>query len=196
MLLYLLLLLLLIIPLLFLCLLYVIYKPPLLLINYLQTRYPDVLFRITTTSNNTNTNKKLIALTIDDSPSPNTKAIHKQLEAHNTHATFFVIGSYINSCNEEILIDLVRSGNELANHAMRDEPSVSLPIDALREQIRAVHGMIKDIYTKASVDHISSSSSSSPSSPTSSSSQGRESESERETETEREDKKKKKDKKK
>src|SRR5690242_19620189 len=97
---------------------YAIYKPPSILIRYFQYRWPDVIWKVDTT-------EKLVALTIDDAPSEYTNEILQVLKANDATATLFVIGSQV-AGREETLVDLVRDGNELANHAMRDEPSRSL----------------------------------------------------------------------
>lgn len=122
--------------------LYFIYKPPRFLIRYFQRQWPDVLWEV-------RTNQKCIALTIDDAPSEHTDEILAILKANKVTATFFVIGSQIPG-RENTLQDLVRSGNELGNHAMEDEPSRSLSDAVLREQIHAVQAKIHDIY--AAVD--------------------------------------------
>lgn len=127
-----------------LCPLYLIYKPPRALIQYFQHRWPDVLFHHPTA-------QKVIALTIDDAPSSQTPAILNILQSHNAKATFFVIGSQV-SRHETDLTDLVRHGNELANHAMHDESSRSLSEATLSEQISTVEQMIRDAYREASQD--------------------------------------------
>ena len=121
--------------------LYLIYKPPNVLIRHFQRRWPDVLFHHPIA-------KKVVALTIDDAPSAQTAAILDVLKAHNATATIFVIGSQIQD-HEEVLTELIRSGNELANHAMHDEPSYALDDAVLKEQIQAVHGMIRERYQTA-----------------------------------------------
>jgi peptidoglycan/xylan/chitin deacetylase (PgdA/CDA1 family) len=123
----------------FLVPLYCIYKPPNILIRYCQRRWPDVLFHVST-------DKKVVALTIDDAPSAHTAEILRLLQLHGATATFFLIGSQITGY-ENTLVDLVRAGSELANHAMEDEPSRALSDDALREQIRTVHARIQEAYT-------------------------------------------------
>jgi peptidoglycan/xylan/chitin deacetylase (PgdA/CDA1 family) len=120
--------------------LYIIYKPPSLVIRYLQRRWPDVLFHVPTT-------KKVVALTIDDGPSEYTEEILQILHANNATATFFIIGSHILAHRETVLQELIRRGNELANHAMFDEPSRSLSEATLVEQIQTVQKMIAGIYT-------------------------------------------------
>lgn len=123
--------------------LYIVYKPPHLLVSYFQHKFPSVLFQVST-------NKKLIALTIDDAPSEYTRDILRVLEANSASATFFVIGGQV-SGREDVLVDILRSspGNELGNHAMHDEPSLSLSSDVLTEEIAQVDSMIDKAYESA-----------------------------------------------
>lgn len=136
---------------------YIIYKPPNLLIRYFQHRWPDVLFHVppqqkqrpsssTDQNPNPNPNPKRIALTIDDAPSPHTPEIIDLLARHDAHATFFLIGSQIPS-REETLHSLLRGGHELANHAMRDEPSRALSASDLESQILSVQDSIRAAYS-------------------------------------------------
>lgn len=118
--------------------LYCIYKPPIFLIRYFQYRWPDVLWQVPTSS-------KAIGLTIDDAPSEHTKEIMQILEANDATATFFIIGSQVEG-HEKMLQDLIRSGNELGNHAMHDEPSRILSDATLVEQIQMVEEMIGKAY--------------------------------------------------
>ncbi|KAL1874600.1 hypothetical protein Plec18167_005832 [Paecilomyces lecythidis] len=123
--------------------LYLIYKPPGLLISHFQRRWPDVIWRVATS-------EKVVALTIDDAPSEYTDEILQILKSHDATATFFVIGSQI-AGREESLIDLIHSGNELGNHAMYDEPSRNLSDSMLEEQIYAVQRRIQDVYNSAGI---------------------------------------------
>lgn len=123
--------------------LYTIYKPPRFLINYFQSRWPDVIWQVPTT-------RKIIALTIDDAPTSYTAEIADILEAHNATATFFVIGSQVPG-RKGILADLVRRGHELGNHAMYDEPSRSLTSEELLKQINQVQGYIAEAYEAAKI---------------------------------------------
>ncbi|KAE8351540.1 hypothetical protein BDV28DRAFT_18445 [Aspergillus coremiiformis] len=125
--------------------LYVIYKPPALLIRYFQHRWPDTLWHVPLPRT-----KNLIALTIDDGPSPYTSEIRALLTAHRARATFFLIGAQIPGREDE-LRELVRSGNELANHAMRDEPSRALGDDELVEQVGVVQERIRAVYAAVGV---------------------------------------------
>lgn len=118
---------------------YLIYKPPVYLISYFQWRWPDVLWTVSTSS-------KIIALTIDDGPSDYTNEIMQILTSNDATATFFIIGSQV-AGREKTLQDLIRSGNELGNHAMNDEPSRSLSDATLANQVHAVEGIVLDAYT-------------------------------------------------
>ncbi|EME46135.1 carbohydrate esterase family 4 protein [Dothistroma septosporum NZE10] len=119
--------------------LHVIYKPPKAVVGYFQNRFPDVLFQI-------NTTKKIVALTIDDAPSPYTSQILDILKENKASATFFVIGGQVPQ-HEGLLADIVQAGSELGNHAMHDEPSISLTSTELREQIDKVDKYIASAYS-------------------------------------------------
>ncbi|KAI0417461.1 polysaccharide deacetylase [Xylaria grammica] len=117
---------------------YIIYKPPPGLIAYFARRWPDVLWEV-------HTDKKVVALTIDDAPSQHTEEILEVLNSHQATATFFVIGGQV-SGREDILADIVRSGSELGNHAMHDEPSRDLSDEELATEITAVREKIRTAY--------------------------------------------------
>ncbi|KAI0483069.1 polysaccharide deacetylase [Xylariaceae sp. FL0804] len=117
---------------------YVIYRPPRALIRYFAYRWPDVLWEVPT-------DKKVVALTIDDAPSEYTEAILRVLNGFEATATFFVIGGQV-AGREEMLADVVRSGSELGNHAMHDEPSRALADDELALQIDKVRDKIRKAY--------------------------------------------------
>lgn len=125
---------------------YFVYKPPSLLVRYLQHRWPEVLFQVSTT-------KRIVALTIDDSPSQYTQEILDVLTEFGATATFFVIGSQAKAeQGMQILAQIVSQGSELGNHAMADQPSRSLPVDILSTQIQEVDTIIKEIYEMQSKD--------------------------------------------
>lgn len=120
---------------------YIIYKPPKAVISRLQSHNPSVLFQI-------QTKKKIVALTIDDAPSPYTKEILAILSESDVKATFFIIGNQAHG-NEALLADIVRAGHELGNHAMHDEPSVSLSSETLSQEIHEVDILINTAYEQA-----------------------------------------------
>jgi peptidoglycan/xylan/chitin deacetylase (PgdA/CDA1 family) len=118
--------------------LYTIYRPPAFVISHLQRRFPSVLFHIPTT-------KPLIALTIDDTPSPHTSSILSILAKHQIHATFFIIGSRVPG-HESTLHSIIHQGHDLANHTMHDTPSYKLSLHDLHSQITIVDALIAQIY--------------------------------------------------
>ncbi|KKK23196.1 hypothetical protein ARAM_002128 [Aspergillus rambellii] len=126
---------------------YIIYKPPSLLIRYFQRRWPDVLWQVQlhASSSSSSSSQPLVALTFDDAPSDYTPEILSLLREHDARATFFVIGDHILG-REQTLRDVVGAGNELANHAMFDQPSRDLSDDELAAQIQAVQSRIQRIY--------------------------------------------------
>ena len=126
--------------------LYFIYKPPVVVINWLQRLFPQVLFHVPTT-------QKIVALTIDDAPSEYTEQILDILKDNDAAATFFVIGGQV-SGRENILQDILRSGSELGNHAMHDEPSINLPSNVLREEIQQVDALIDHAYDEVEQKRI------------------------------------------
>ena len=73
-----------------------------------------------------NTDKKIVALTIDDGPdSLTTLKILEVLDKYDSKATFFVISSYVLE-NKDIMTEIVNRGHELGNHMTHDEPSTGL----------------------------------------------------------------------
>lgn len=123
---------------------YLLYKPPAFLIRRFQLWWPDVLWRVSTSS-------KIIALTIDDGPSQYTNEIMQILKINRASATFFIIGSQA-AGHEEMLQDLIRNGNELGNHAMHDEPSRSLSDANLGSQIKSVEAILHKAYAAVNAD--------------------------------------------
>jgi peptidoglycan/xylan/chitin deacetylase (PgdA/CDA1 family) len=125
---------------------YFVYKPPALLIKFFQYRWPDVLWQIATS-------EKLVALTIDDAPSEFTEEILQILTENDAAATFFIIGSQSQQPGkDELLKEMVRSGNELGNHAMYDEPSRFLSDADLVHQIEKVDTIINNTYNAVEME--------------------------------------------
>lgn len=118
--------------------LFSLFFQPQIVIDALSRTYPRVLFSV-------DTNEKVIALTIDDVPSgQNTEAILDILESHNCKATFFVIGSMIRG-REHILNRILLSGNEIGNHMMTQNPSISLNINTFQKNLINVQHQIESL---------------------------------------------------
>lgn len=96
-------------------------------VDVLQNRSADVLFSV-------ETDQPLVALTIDDGPSSVTPEILDVLEAHDAHATFFLIGSHFDA-HPGGARRIVEKGHEIANHMLVDEPSIRLSSDDFRHQL-------------------------------------------------------------
>ncbi|MDU7286263.1 MAG: polysaccharide deacetylase family protein [Corynebacterium kroppenstedtii] len=105
--------------------------------GYFETRTPRPPDRTTATTD------KVMALSIDDAPSPHTDDIMSVLRDNDAHATFFVIGSQVDG-REPTLEKLVREGHELGNHAMHDESSRALSNDELERQLQQKFADILD----------------------------------------------------
>jgi peptidoglycan-N-acetylglucosamine deacetylase len=104
-------------------------------VRWLARRHPDVLFHWPN-------EKRLVALTIDDSPHPlQTPRILDTLAEHNAHATFFLIGERIPS-NEEIVRRIVDEGHELWNHLMTNTPSIGLSPAEFERQLQQTHALL------------------------------------------------------
>lgn len=124
----------------------IVYKPPSLVIRWLTNRFPDVLFQI-------DTKEKVIALTIDDAPSQYTPQILEVLKANDARATFFVIGGQVHGPHErQLLVDIIKGGNELGNHAMHDEPAIGLSDYKLASEVAQVNEIISAAYTDTGVE--------------------------------------------
>jgi peptidoglycan/xylan/chitin deacetylase (PgdA/CDA1 family) len=92
--------------------------PPRAVTGLLQRRF-SVIFTVPT-------RERVVALTIDDSPTARaTSRILEVLRLWNARATFFVIGAHA-SRRPELVRRIRDEGHEIGNHMMRDRPSVFL----------------------------------------------------------------------
>ncbi|HIK44526.1 MAG TPA: polysaccharide deacetylase family protein [Leptolyngbyaceae cyanobacterium M65_K2018_010] len=122
--------------------------PPTLL-SQVARLFPDALFYAPTQA-------RLIALTIDDVPTPgdwddaSTRLILAALEQYNrtaiqpVQATFFVITDHLNP-GSTILQDILAAGHEIANHGTSDTtPAILQPVEFERH-FREAHDLITDV---------------------------------------------------
>lgn len=115
---------------------YIIYKPPTLVIRFLQWNNDNVIFHVPLPSN-----QRIVALTIDDAPSAETGKILDLLKSHNAKATFFIIGAQV-SRYPGLVERIHAEGHELGNHAWTDDPSFKLPLSELERQIKEVEALL------------------------------------------------------
>ncbi len=89
------------------------------------------------------TDKKRIALTFDDGPSPYTPKIVSILKHHHAKGTFFEIGAQVSSESRAVL----RAGEELANHSYHHEnyPSRS-SMAATNRRLSSVSGFTPCLF--------------------------------------------------
>jgi peptidoglycan/xylan/chitin deacetylase (PgdA/CDA1 family) len=83
------------------------------------------------------TDRLVVALTIDDGPDPmTTPAILDVLARYRARATFFLISGNIPG-NGALVRRLLAEGHEIGNHMTRDEPSIDLPPDRFNQLTKA-----------------------------------------------------------
>ena len=110
---------------------------PTLVMEWVRHDSPEVVFY-------TETEKRVVALTIDDGPSTATPEILEVLAEHGTRATFFVIGDHVRRYPE--LTERLRGeGHELGHHMMLDEPSIDLPPEAFLARFEEMDGLLDDL---------------------------------------------------
>ncbi|MEM9152099.1 MAG: chitin deacetylase family protein [Cyanobacteria bacterium P01_F01_bin.3] len=97
---------------------------------------PGALYAVKVSPSDNNIPHKIIALTIDDGPSPATEEILAVLDQHNVKATFFNISGNLPG-HEAIVMQAVASGHELGNHFTEDFPSIRLSTEAFETDLLA-----------------------------------------------------------
>lgn len=114
------------------------------------------------------TEQKVVALTIDDVPTPNdaddassqlvldalAKPLQRRIAAHDqsiedpnrrARATFFIISSHLGE-QSAIIERMVEQGHEIGNHGTADETTVLLKPDTFAEQLNTAHQRIARQY--------------------------------------------------
>ena len=107
---------------------------PTVLVEVERGRTPEVLFRVETP-------RPVVALTIDDGPSPATGEILDVLDSFDARATFFVIGEHVLE-SPDMTRRILDRGHELGHHMMVDEPSIDLAPDVFRERFREMDALL------------------------------------------------------
>jgi peptidoglycan/xylan/chitin deacetylase (PgdA/CDA1 family) len=110
----------------------VVWTAPDWLAPWLARRYPGCLYQV-------ETQQKVVALTIDDGPDPeSTPKILDQLRRQGARATFFVITDRIPG-QWSLMGRVVREGHQLGNHFTRDRASARLSLREFEADLVAAH---------------------------------------------------------
>lgn len=101
-------------------------------IDELARRYPGCLYRVPL-------QQRLLALTFDDGPDPETTPrILTELRRHDARATFFLITGRVPG-QEDVVRAIVREGHELGNHFTQDRPSIQLTASDFEADLLQAH---------------------------------------------------------
>lgn len=115
----------------------VLFFQPRAAVRLLARVNPDVLFLV-------DTNRKAVALTIDDAPSREvTPGILERLRRYDAHATFFIIGNRI-AGREDLVRRILADGNEIGNHMLHDRPSILLSGDTFAACLAHTDSLLGD----------------------------------------------------
>jgi len=88
------------------------------------------------------TNKPVIALTIDDGPDATTTSkILEILQLNAARATFFIISGRVKG-NESLITNMLAEKNELGNHLTEDKPSIKLSPQEFEAHLLEAHTVI------------------------------------------------------
>lgn len=94
--------------------------------------------------------KKAISITFDDGPSRRfNPLILKTLSDNKARATFFMVGSMMNSCNK-CVVETYKSGNEVASHTYEHINIKTNKVEKVNESLDKVN----DIYNRLTGDNI------------------------------------------
>jgi peptidoglycan-N-acetylglucosamine deacetylase len=97
------------------------------LLDQLAARYPGCLYRVPT-------DRRVVALTLDDGPDSLTPSILDELRQHSARATFFLLSSRVPG-HEATVRRIVREGHELANHGTTDRAAIRLAPDEFAQDL-------------------------------------------------------------
>jgi len=103
----------------------------------LRRRFPSVFWFQETTN-------RVVALTIDDAPTPNTNEILDILDQYDCKATFFVISSYAKKY-PQIMERIIASGHEIGNHMCKDRASIKLSAEEYEDRLLECDQVLTDM---------------------------------------------------
>ena len=127
-----------------------------LTINYNEVYdYLDFTYQLDAEYQNENgynysVDKKVVAITFDDGPSSKYNAKFLDALARNkAHATFFMVGTMMQSC-QKCVLDTYNSGNEIGSHTWNHINIKNNSIDTVNASLKQVD----DLFYKITNDHI------------------------------------------
>ena len=95
-----------------------------------------------------------IILTIDDAPYSDESFcdILNVLDKFNNKATFFVISSYVNENNKQLLIKAIRNGHHLGNHGKHNTMHALYNYEHLSDELETCQQLIDELYLEANIE--------------------------------------------
>jgi len=85
-----------------------------------------------------------LALTYDDGPNdPHTFRLLEVLAKHNAHATFFVIGRYVQRC-PDVVREIAKAQHAIGNHTFTHPLLTLKSSDEIRNELQTCHAAIQD----------------------------------------------------
>lgn len=93
-------------------------------------------------------NQPMIALTFDDGPGVGTVRLLEELQMHGARATFFMVGSRVNTYPNAIR-KMVETGCELANHTTNHAKLTDHAADTIANEIQTTNIWIENIAGQA-----------------------------------------------
>ena len=125
------------------------YFLPKKIIKFIDSRYSSIRFFLSNPKS-TLSNTKTISLTINDAPHGQSFSdILDTLRSWNAVATFFVISSYVNESNQQLLIQALHDGHQLANGGHTSRIHSLLSTDELSDEIRQCQNLLNRLYSEA-----------------------------------------------
>lgn len=89
--------------------------------------------------------KKVIALSFDDGPSSAYNSlILEELAKNKAHATFFMVGNMMQSC-QKCVVDTYKSGNEIGSHTYEHMNIKTNSLDKVNESLNKVNGLYNEL---------------------------------------------------
>lgn len=100
--------------------------------------------RFDSEKNPANPNRPMIALTFDDGPGLGTERLIEALQAHGARATFFMLGSRVNTYPDAVR-KMVETGCELANHTTNHLKLTDYAAEGIAMEINYTRDVINSI---------------------------------------------------